>query len=525
MKLMDNIYYYQVDNKLYFLDHEIYFDKRRLKSENYRKNLKKELKKEAFQIEIVKKSKVSHKEIKKGFYASFFIAFLMIYTIKANKLLENKFYPNIIESSLDKLDVENGELPNLLTKLERALNCSLNESVYDEIVNNVLFAEFDSKKDGFLYYALKCIEINPSFTDQEKGVLKKEVTKKINTFGDYYSGKRILVSLIEYANVDVKREYGLSTSIFEQGKGHYGLITYDPSWENSAETLHHELCHAELKGEDRLPIYSEARAAFLSKSGYSKSRALFTLLGILGDEEKVLKGLLNNNPEEIYGSINEDITSEFKVDYIREILESIENPLDLENYSLSLYETLQELYLEKYNYPSTQSPGPYILSYILLNGTGKYTTNDNLVLNGSLPVVINKLEILREVNVPLGSDFTMVDLKNEELSILIQYLKDELENYSEKSFEDTANFYVISIIGTDNYSEFVESSQPYNFLYWLNRERAAKGFKEITVENIERIIKKKHNGTLETLAEENWYLDLIEEKLRLKLLVLENNEM
>lgn len=512
MKISDYVYCYSINNQVYFLDHEVKFQKRKLKLKNYQNRIQKKLEEEAFGIDTVSKKKINYKHQFRNLYDQVLLPFfLVIFVLKEKKEIQQVIVCNKMEQKMKNINSQE-EFVEFLQLLEEILNQSFDTEFYELIVSDLLFKNFPSKKEGFWYYASRCILANSNFTRYEKVSLKQECFQKIRIYGDYYSGYRILVALLAYANVGVQREYGLSFASYQKSKGNYGFIVYDPSWPNASKVLHHELCHAELKEESCLPIYHEVRAAFLSKSGYSKSRALFTILGLLGNEEEVIKGLINNHPRLIWNSIKEEVASDYKVEYFEELLEIICDDSKLENstaISIGIYEILQELYLEKYNFPMSKVPVSYVLSYLFINGAGKYTTDDDLVLHGHLPLLINKVGIKKEVMIPITAEYSIDELKEEETSMLVEYLKTEIQD-SNRSYETTASYYIESIFGKQNYFRFLSTKHPFRFLNFMNRLRHDAGVSQISTEMIETIIQKAHKNELHVLEQEEWYLNLLE---------------
>lgn len=532
MKIAENVYLYIIEDKMYYLSHEIDFEPKKLKMKNYREMIERKIIEECFLCENIQaKKKTSTKSRRIFLIGAYYVTCFLLASMLTSKLKEpicNIANNNEAKNSLKKIsdidiDLDGKEYQELLTKLYNIMqNSNIEKNTYDELVENVLLSKFDSKEEGFKYYALKSLELNPNFTAEEKTKLTKEIEEKIITFGKYYDGKRIINTLIEYANVKVIREYGITTASFSRDES-FGYITYDPTWEDAIQALHHELTHAELMGEDIIFAYTEARAAFLSKSGYPKTRAFFTLLGFLGDDEKIIESLINNDYNAIWNNIKEHIDSNsyYKINYIRGFLESIEKSEALEVNcikSTDVQNLLLELYEEKYETKALNVPAIYILNYIINHEYNHFKTNDNLVLNGKLPVTITNYGISRTITISTGMDCTMRDLENEELLILASILKQEL--VSEENIKNTASFFVYELLGEEDFINFLQSDEPINVIQKENMDRTELELREIDITDITHIISIVRNNGSDFLANEPYYLSLLEPKQQEEILEL-----
>ncbi len=533
MKIAENVYLYIIKNKMYYLPYEIDFDSKKLKEKKYRKKIEKEIIKYCFASETIPNTKKEQlknisKDIKKSLIP-FFIGAISLNILKDpvcnqidSTIAEQVAKKSLAKISESELDVE--EYQKLLTKLYNIVNDNtIEKNTYDILAENILLSNFDTKEEGFTYYALKSLEINPNFTLEEKNELKKEIEEKIFTFGKYYNGKRIITTLIEYANVGVKREYGISKATFTRDES-FGYITYDPTWEDAIKALNHELSHAELSGEKIIPAYSEARAAFLSKEGYPKTRAFFTTLGFLGDDEKIIKYLINNDYDAIWENIIEqtDSQSVYKVNYIQGFLESIKEPGDLEVCWIrnpDIQNIALELYEEKYGFKALNVPAIYILNYIINHEYQYFKTNDNLVLNGTLPITITNFDISRTTTISTGKDYTMRDLENEELLILTSYLKEEMK--TAEDFENTASFFIYKLLGEEDFKNFLQTEEPIKVIQKENIDRTELELREIYKEDINYIMNFFQIGGASLLAKDERYLSYLEGKQQEDILKLE----
>lgn len=506
IKISEELYLYIYNNKIYFLDHEI-----NIKEE---KTLEKILKKECFSYDFIFEKK-HYKRIKSFLFSMFFLSLCFPVGIKCQQEISQfskcqtfqKKFETLIENQLNQ-----DSFLLVLNKLEELLKeKDLPEEMYNDIVNKVLLNQYPSQTEGFKEMAQICININPNFTDEEKSMLKEEVTKKIDVYGEYYEGKRLLISLIEYAKVEVSRKENISIATFTQDRP-YGLITYNPNWEDKNIILHHELCHAELMGESNKPIYNESRAAFLSHQGYPSTRAFLTFLGMLGDEEEVLKALINNHSNKIWENISQNIKEEniYILEYLKGFTESIRDPGKLENEfqtDQQISSLLTKLYFDKNSHHYSSNMACILLLEILKEGEKQYSTENNLILNGTFPVNLHAINKTREVFIPLESIYRASDLENEKLLLLIDYLKEELK--SDTEYTETACYAIETLLGTKTFTYLLNSDTPLEILNESNAEKYELGFPEIWTEEIEKMIRFAQNGNISALMQTETFQQLI----------------
>ena len=491
-------YAYVIDDKFYILDKKLEekteYNPLLMKSTVYRKKIEEFLAKNAYLIHTIP-NPTSLKEKKKNTLKLSIIeilaAFLSLLTIcvfadnidnfVSSKLQEMYERKSAISSIIATPDIDYTK--NSLNKIwEYIEKYNPTDEEINVMVDNFLLSDFETREEGFLFYARECINQNRYLTKEEKEALINETETKINTYGEYYEGHTILNAFIEYANVPVARDYDTDTAYFRH-EGDYGLIVYNPFWENAYQTLNHENSHAEGMNEPIIiPFFSETRAAFLSNDGYPISRKVMTILGLLGDDEVILKALINYD----YDRIRENLLSKFSgsdkemMQGILTSLEQIEDPDDLEEYCLGneeLINQLNTLYTARYGTNPQENTILILLEYNIRYGENDYIKySDNLVLNDRLVIHCNINGTIMEFTI--SSSTTEQDFSNSLIKVAIEYLKQNSINFEEKVATMYQNNDTIWL------ARMIIAEQPYQVLCSLNEIRSQNNMEPLNAGDI-----------------------------------------
>lgn len=368
-------------------------------------------------------------------------------------------------------------------------------------IHNALFKIFKSKEEGFLWFALECIEQNSSLSIKLKEQLKIEMTRKIQEYGKYYDETLILESLIQYAKVpfEYHSEYLKSRFRFQ---GKHGLIIYKTTSTRCAKILNHELCHAELFFRNTLPFYDESRAGLLSERGYGKARALFGLLSLLGDEEVILKCLINNNIEQMWNNILTNNPHALQMIYkIRNVLESIprSNMInEVLDKNVEIVNMIRIIY-EMKNGCSCMINPKFELFSIVYQINRIYEINDIRTNHGQIPISIQ----YNFLNFEQKNIFDLFQ-KNQKNSpnelkfrLIQKYLGGELqivENNSHIPYEVTASYFIELALGKSFFQQLLRAENPYIMLDIINYQLSKDLRLRLTLEDFNTLIDYANKG-------------------------------
>lgn len=406
----------------------------------------------------------------------------------------------------------------------------LSEDKSEKLLKLTLFYNFSSKEEAFLYYALQCVQKNPSLNEREKKALAEEIKIKIKTFGKYYNTRTMLNALLEYANVPINIDNNFCKTCFKH-KGPYGLIECKET-EDNIKILNHELSHAELLGNKIPHFYSEARASYLSKVGYARVRAMMTLLGNLGDSEQILKHLINNEIDKIWQNIvNHNPNFQKELNEIRTILDNIKFSKDIINKlkeNPQILKNILKMYEAKYGPIYKKDPIIMLLKEIC-EGDLSYESKDYLILENDLEVTLHydAWDISMDTIIQRNSINPFFRIEKTWFSIIQAALRKELAlNNSKELSPRSANYWVQKIMGYPLYYQFLKSNDPIQILTYINNQLTLKGYPNLMLEDfkilldasIEKNVLLKINSTNfpKILANFEWDLGYtkIREKVR-----------
>lgn len=460
----ENMYLYKRKNEIYVSNHQI-----DCKREPRR------ITKEATLLAYVKKDhqKGTNKYVLASKKSILLLGMAYLFALKDVDEYKEITQDNIakeIENSISNLDILN----NLKNTYNIINEFQLSNIKCEELINRTLFAEFSSKEEGFAYYASRCIQMNSSLTAEEKSALIEEIQIKIRTFGKYYSAKTMIKALIEYAHVKINIDETTYKSCFKH-RGKYGIINCNVA-ENNAQVLNHELSHAELLFEKMPHFYSEARASYLSKVGYSRVRAIMTLLGNLGNSEQILSHLINNEIDKIWENIiNNNLRFQKELNEIRNLLDNINAAREVEQKlkeNPQILRCIFRIYESKKGFAYQSDPILMMLKEIA-NGNPFYESKDHLVLEDNLEVTLHYCtwDISLDTVVIKNARNPYYQIEKTWIDMIQKTLIKELTiNGNASSSPSAANYWVRKTMGEALYQQFLRSANPSAILEYLNNQ-------------------------------------------------------
>lgn len=467
----DGSYIYVTDNYIFNFNHKM----NRLENESM-KELEERLKKEAIHFE--ERESLCEKKFKKqnNKIIRIYLMYLISITVFFSTLHNKENIQSIFKMSKEKQLVEKniGKFHSINMKEIAIIKRLLGQSTYmDELIESqvleILSQNGQSKEEYFYELMKSAIISNAFYSQEEKEILIKEKESQIKTFGRYYNFKTMIDSIDQVANTKTMKKYGTTTATFCRDRGNYGTIHYDPYWEEWEKTLNHESVHSETVNNNPA-IYKEVTAAFLACEGYPKERALFTMLGRLGDEKVVISSLINGNVDDLWKSIKEKTnhSQDAKIDYLRYLCEKMplydlnesEEKLKIQS---DIITYIDELYKEVYVINSDTDALMNVSENIFLGFNNDYENIDPLAVNGQYPVRIRINDTYqKDVVIPLTLGSNQL-LTEEYLNTIIEYLSTNESRISNEYYLNL-EFWIASYVGLENYSNLIQSESKTEFL-------------------------------------------------------------
>lgn len=474
IKINENLYIHISNKKIYCLSYSFADEIKYLKTY---KEVIEYLEENAFDfIEFESKESINkRKKIVKSFCLSMLSVALIV---KLFSFSQSNIAPVLTENTHKKqmnkyvqellLMEDENERENLFSKYLIEIIEAQDRDVTNEDICEIMFSKFSSKKEAFLFFMPQFINANPSLTKEEKESQIKEKTKQIGIYGDYYEDATIIDSLMGFATSNITREENLTYATHKKN-GENSLIKYDPTWEKAEETLSHELSHAETANSVLPHVYKETVAAFLSNSGYSRNRALFTMLGKIGDSKEITKGLINGKPDLIWNSIKNRVNPSYypEIDYLRALVETsksfskasiayniTDEERKKERTNLNeVKEKIDELYFHIYDKEIEEDLLASLCSEIYYYSS-KYEISNNLVDLDNFSIVL-KIDEENKKEIFFNSDNNEKDLNQEWITFIKEYSAKSNHIITEDYYKNL-NYWIATYIGLENYPYFLD---------------------------------------------------------------------
>ena len=454
--LRGNSYLYQTKNELYYTKHQV-FSEKSLKHSNQNVLLLAYKKKDDNGKDVYVLS--SHKSL-----------LLLGYLY-----LQNDFVKEIPDFQ-KCMEEYPKDLVRFLQKIERiSKKYASSHPKQNELISKLLFRNFSDKTTAFLQLAFRCIDENPTLTDEEKNLIWKELSTKINVYGKYYEERIILKSLIGYATVAVKFLPNYYKSCFKSN-GYTGTIIYNTKGNKMPHILNHELSHAELMTLPTSVFFDEARASLLSKSGYDRVRALMTMLSLLGDEEVILKSLVNNHTTKIWNHLRDkNASKDAEILEIKSVFDQMSSSSQINevlNRNPEIIKKIESIYDSTHRFSHFRSPKFAILQ-MAYESNSIFQVNDIRTQNNQISISLNYDIILekKEILLHLKEEEAYQSVECAKLQLIQEYLKGEEEiarrypNVKENLF---ASYWIRLALSDYFYEQFLYTSNPDVILGMIN---------------------------------------------------------